>query len=482
MPSQNELEIILSLTDNASDEFKRINRDAVQQVENLKTTSNRAYGESKVAVDKLTEATKFYKLQTDTLGQSVGYVRSELSVFNSALSQGAVLTSEQMVRYEELKNKMVELGNNGEQAAKKIDNSFKEASRGLQAFRRSMFIITAALAVMIKGLNDAAQYNEEAKQTSDNFNRSLKTLSATLGQVFAPAIQGLTFVIDGFRQTIEAALGGFIKLFSFVFEFLSQLPVIFKNIFDNVKNVFTKDEDPIGIVEAFKQSFDRALQVANIATDQIIGKIEETRSKIETGQTLEVQKSNKDVEVNAHKEAEKSKSKASQDRATLEASIKAKAVSDTKSMFQAIASENKAAGVAFKAISIVETIIATAKAVAKALPNIPLSVAVGAIGAAQVAMIASQKFHSGGMIRAHDGLAVDEVPIIAQSGEGILSRRGMANLGGEGALNALNKGASAVGNTIQIIIQQVDMSSNQKIQEVAEMLGFEFERITRAAR
>ena len=151
-------------------------------------------------------------------------------------------------------------------------------------------------------------------------------------------------------------------------------------------------------------------------------------------------------------------------------------------MFQAIASENKAAGVAFKAISIVETIIATAKAVAKALPNIPLSVAVGAIGAAQVAMIASQKFHSGGMIRAHDGLAVDEVPIIAQSGEGILSRRGMANLGGEGALNALNKGASAVGNTIQIIIQQVDMSSNQKIQEVAEMLGFEFERITRAAR
>jgi hypothetical protein len=51
-------------------------------------------------------------------------------------------------------------------------------------------------------------------------------------------------------------------------------------------------------------------------------------------------------------------------------------------------------------------------------------------------------FHSGGVVRAHSGMAIgsDEVPIIAQSGEGILSRRGMAALGGEGALNSLNRG------------------------------------------
>ncbi|MCK4248670.1 MAG: hypothetical protein KAX15_02715 [Candidatus Omnitrophica bacterium] len=49
-------------------------------------------------------------------------------------------------------------------------------------------------------------------------------------------------------------------------------------------------------------------------------------------------------------------------------------------------------------------------------------------------------FHQGGMIRAHNGLAIDEIPIIAQSGEGVLSRRGMANLGGSGALNRLNRG------------------------------------------
>lgn len=50
-------------------------------------------------------------------------------------------------------------------------------------------------------------------------------------------------------------------------------------------------------------------------------------------------------------------------------------------------------------------------------------------------------FHTGGLVgdlahwrRAHRGLAVDEVPIVAQTGEGILSRTGMA------ALDALNRG------------------------------------------
>jgi hypothetical protein len=38
--------------------------------------------------------------------------------------------------------------------------------------------------------------------------------------------------------------------------------------------------------------------------------------------------------------------------------------------------------------------------------------------------------HFGGVIKAHDGgLALDEVPIIGQVGEGVLSRRGMKALG-----------------------------------------------------
>jgi hypothetical protein len=47
-------------------------------------------------------------------------------------------------------------------------------------------------------------------------------------------------------------------------------------------------------------------------------------------------------------------------------------------------------------------------------------------------------FHEGGMIPG----AAKDVPIIAQSGEGVLSRKGMMALGGVQQLNALNSGKS----------------------------------------
>lgn len=65
--------------------------------------------------------------------------------------------------------------------------------------------------------------------------------------------------------------------------------------------------------------------------------------------------------------------------------------------------------------------------------------------------------HSGGFIKAHNGLAIDEVPIIAQTGEGVLSRRGMR------ALDKLNSGDSNVGGggntTVQYFITAVDAES-----------------------
>ena len=68
------------------------------------------------------------------------------------------------------------------------------------------------------------------------------------------------------------------------------------------------------------------------------------------------------------------------------------------------------------------------------------------------------KFHDGGPIqKAHDGLSVGEVPIIAQTGEGILSRQGMQNLA---ALNSGN-GSGMGGNvtiTITPVIQAWDSS------------------------
>ena len=58
--------------------------------------------------------------------------------------------------------------------------------------------------------------------------------------------------------------------------------------------------------------------------------------------------------------------------------------------------EEKKAANQRKAIAITESIIATALAVIKALPNIPLSIATGVIGGIQTAAIATQQFAEGG--------------------------------------------------------------------------------------
>jgi nitrogen fixation protein FixH len=72
-------------------------------------------------------------------------------------------------------------------------------------------------------------------------------------------------------------------------------------------------------------------------------------------------------------------------------------------------------------------------------------------------------FHEGGIIRsrhkrfvkAHQGLAPDDVPIVAQTGEGILSRRGMSALGGSENLKALNRGEDIKGSGVTINVNQV---------------------------
>lgn len=74
-------------------------------------------------------------------------------------------------------------------------------------------------------------------------------------------------------------------------------------------------------------------------------------------------------------------------------------------------------------------------------------------------------YHTGGLIqnrliRAHKGLAVDEVPIIAQRGEYVMSKRGVAAAGGVANLNRINRGESGGGMAITlqptVIIQAMD--------------------------
>ena len=91
--------------------------------------------------------------------------------------------------------------------------------------------------------------------------------------------------------------------------------------------------------------------------------------------------------------------------------------------------------------------------------------------------------HAGGLIRAHAGLALDEVPIIGQRGEGIVSRRGMRSLGLSG-LNRLNQGDGGGGQPVVInqYIQAFDYESMQRNRKMIAAMMIEELRANSALR
>jgi len=94
---------------------------------------------------------------------------------------------------------------------------------------------------------------------------------------------------------------------------------------------------------------------------------------------------------------------------------------------------------------------------------------IGNIGLGKFGKLA-QYFHEGGIIRAHSGLAVDEVPIIAQTGEGVLSRKGMSALG-RNNFDRLNRGDSLGGDVTNqpiVVIQAWDVRDIQRNSKAIE--------------
>ncbi len=115
----------------------------------------------------------------------------------------------------------------------------------------------------------------------------------------------------------------------------------------------------------------------------------------------------------------------------------------------AIASEKTKQANRDKALALFQAVVSTARAVAEALPNIPLSIIVGAAGAIQIAAIAAQpipKFEKGGEIggkRHSEGGTMVE----AEQGEYIVNRKQTSAHRKE--LNALNQSSDAFKKIIQ---------------------------------
>jgi hypothetical protein len=114
-----------------------------------------------------------------------------------------------------------------------------------------------------------------------------------------------------------------------------------------------------------------------------------------------------------------------------------------------------------KGMNIAQTIVNTASAIAEALPNIPLSVVVGALGAAQLGFIMSTpapKFAGGGDFIVPPGYPNDTYPILVESGERvqITPTNQVSNLDAE-ILSALNQIISKpIANTV--VFDDIEMS------------------------
>jgi len=334
-------------------------------------------------------------------------------------------------------------------AGKNIQTQFKEASKEAREFRKSLFIVTAAFAGMVAATREAAKYSDEAKVSYDDFTTSMRTLSVTLGQMFAPALEGVSFIVKVLTDTIEAAVAGFIKLGTFIVAF-----------FENIRS---------GPVEAYKT----AMETANMAADNFLNKIEETRIKVQQGLTLDKEGVKQLEAITIH---------ANEKQVDSWGAVK-DSIFELGSAFSAAAELGRAWGYAAAAVAIGLATINTAVGVTKAFATYPypfsivIAGIIAAAGAIQIATIAATKFHEGGLIKAHSGLAVDEVPIIAQTGEGILSRTGMSALGGAGMLNRLNSGGGS-GTYIHIEINNPQVRSDEDIDKLAEEVSQRIARET----
>lgn len=339
-----------------------------------------------------------------------------------------------------------------------FNEQLKQTSRDFRSLRQTAFVATAALAVVIASVKSASEYNQKAKKTFDEFTTATKSLSAVLGTALQPALHAVSKVIEFLRDTLEAATAGFVKVFSFIAELQSRSLSDFWNVGENIKN-----------------SWD----VANRAAEEYLGTLEETRALVDSGLTLEKQEEqvvNLDkIVVTASK-----KMKSGWEGVADAVSILGDALAGAEEMGKGWA---KAAA----AISMAMAVINTAEGITRAFKDYrwPFSIVVAGIiaaaGAIQIATIAAQKFHEGGMIRAHDGLAIDEVPIIAQTGEGILSRRGMAALGGAGMLNRLNSGQASSGD-VYIEVNYPKFNSREDMDNLIQQLGREIQSQLRYAR
>jgi len=158
----------------------------------------------------------------------------------------------------QLKAALGEVQKKSEEAGRSSTNSFKEATKTLHNFRRSMFVVTAEIGFIIATTKEWSKHNQETKTAYDNLTLSIQQISSAIGSIFAPAIIAFSNLVKQSVDILSSAFtwvkGAYTDLFSGI-TYGTQYAVAF----------FAAMKEGVGVMEAHKI----ATNVAKAAVDEM---------------------------------------------------------------------------------------------------------------------------------------------------------------------------------------------------------------------
>lgn len=298
---------------------------------------------------------------------------------------------------------------------------------------------------------------ERVQMIKSRWNDLLETIGQALWKVLG-FIQGvLTYLTSGFFKLLEVGTLVFQKLLiplQKFYELMGKLPgkvgEVYRAQADEIDRLSKKLEEN---KEIFKLASEESAQDALKQFDLIFAKAKETADQ--TGNVL------KDAANNMSEAVEEIKTKFNAVQEFVKGTARNMESAFSELFFRVFTNDLKDIKEVFADFG--KMMLRTIAEIIAKLIVMRMFMALAGPSGSIFGVPLGNIFHAGGMIqnrrlqfvKAHSGLSPDEVPIIAQTGEGVLSRRGVNTLGGPENLRALNRGEGIGGNSVTININQV---------------------------
>lgn len=399
---QNRLE---ALSTNSKDELEQRLSIQLQMNEIQRDAEIKAARKNGEDVNLIKE--KYEKKRNDIIEKNIlariGLIEKDTAKETNTVKNGA----EDQLRAVELQHRK------GEINEKKYRQKTYEITR--DSIKSQLQLLEAQLQAELEALGPADAKSDALKEKIEKVKSEIKKLNEEIEDLTFDKeksdrqdwADGFIDAMSNMRSATEEYLGETASLFGAFYSVIGKMTEEFVNTGDFSLSKWWEKLDPTErasmILQAFGELFNGITSIVTSAFDSRIEQIEEEQEKNQAAKEEELENIEKLAENGAiSTEEAEARKRAAEDRT---------AQKDKELEKQKAELKQKQARWD-KANSIIQATIATALAVTKALPNFVLAAIVGALGAAQVAMIAAQPIpkyakgtdnHPGGLAIVGDG-------------------------------------------------------------------------------